>query len=238
MTSTQDVAAALRAWPHQVRAITPLAGGWNSGTWLVQTADGRYVAKAVDDLDSEDFRNGLRLAEFAAARELSCGAPARASSGQLTVPVSGGTLGLLRHVPGTPPDLSVPDQARRAGRTLARAHRTLRDCPVGHEPRYRWLWEWVPRCLASIAMPPEIAAAARSGWDQVVAAADDHHLEISLINGDPGPNSFLLNDAGPRLDALIDWSTALRGPLHPRRTVADRQRRRPGAGLPRPDSDR
>jgi Ser/Thr protein kinase RdoA (MazF antagonist) len=62
-------------------------------------------------------------------------------------------------------------------------------------------------------MPPEIAAAARSGWDQVEAAVDDHHLEISLINGDPGPDSFLLNDAGPRLDALIDWSTALRGSL-------------------------
>jgi Ser/Thr protein kinase RdoA (MazF antagonist) len=76
----------------------------------------------------------------------------------------------------TPPDLAVPGDVWRAGRVLARAHQALRDFPAGSDPRYRWPWEWITRCLESIAMPEHVSA-------------------------------------GGAQDALIDWTTTLRGPL-------------------------
>ena len=75
MIPVESVGAALSAWPYHVELVTPLAGGWNSTTWLVVTAEGRYVAKLVDDLDTPGLVSGLRIAEFLAARGLACGAP-------------------------------------------------------------------------------------------------------------------------------------------------------------------
>jgi Ser/Thr protein kinase RdoA (MazF antagonist) len=210
----RTVKTALGAWPFRVESVTPLAGGWNSATWLVVTTERRYVAKLVDDLDAPGLTSGLQVAEFLAARGLSCGVPARTRDGHLTVPLPQGTLALLRHEPGTPPDLSVPDQVRRAGRVLAWTHQALRDFPAGHDPRYRWPWEWVPRCLDTIAMPDHVNAAARQIWPQIVRTVAEHRLSISFIHADPGPDAFLLSTApdGAR-DALIDWATTLRGPL-------------------------
>jgi Ser/Thr protein kinase RdoA (MazF antagonist) len=208
----ENVGAALSAWPYRVESVTPLAGGWNSTTWLVLTTEGRYVAKLVDDLDAPGLASGLRIAEFLAARGLACGAPARTRDGELTIPLPEGTLALLRHEPGTPPDLSVPGQVRRAGRVLARAHQALRDFPAGSGPRYRWPWEWVAQCLDTIAMPEHVHAEARRIWPEIVRTVADHQLSISVIHADPGPDGFLLGGDGAR-GALIDWATTLRGPL-------------------------
>jgi hypothetical protein len=71
----QNVEAALSAWPYRVQSITPLPGGWNSATWLVVTAEGRYVAKLVDDVDAAGLASGLRIAELLEDRGLACGAP-------------------------------------------------------------------------------------------------------------------------------------------------------------------
>jgi Ser/Thr protein kinase RdoA (MazF antagonist) len=207
-----NVEAALSAWPYRVESVTPVAGGWNSATWLVVAADGRYVAKLVDDLDAPGLASGLQVAEFLAARGLACGAPARTRDGELTVPLPEGTLALLRHEPGIPPDLSVPDQVQRAGRALARAHLALRGFPAGSGPRYRWPWEWVGQSLDTIAMPDHVNAAARRIWPQVVRTVADHQLTVSVIHADPGPDGFLLGGDGAP-DALIDWATPLRGPL-------------------------
>lgn len=204
---------ALAPWLRRVDSVTPLGGGWNSRTWLVTAGDRTYVAKLVDHLDAPGLDAGLRLAEFAAARGLPCGAPVRTRGGALTIGLPEGVLALLRHVPGNPPDLSAADQVRRAGRVLARAHKILRDYPAGGEPRYRWPWDWVTRCLGTVAMPAQVNAAARRAWQQAVAAAGDKHLTISVIHADPGPDSFLLSGAGAGQDALIDWATPLRGPL-------------------------
>jgi Ser/Thr protein kinase RdoA (MazF antagonist) len=209
---TAELTAALSAWPGQVESVTPLAGGWNSATWLVTTAQGRYVAKLADDHDASALASSLRIAEFLAARGLRCGAPVRTRAGQLTLALRPGTLALLRYEPGTPPDLSVPSQVRRAGRLLARAHQALRDYPAGDDPRYRWPWAWVTECLDTIAMPARVNEAARRVWPWIVATVDRHELPISIIHADPGPEGFLLGRDDDH-DALIDWATALRGPL-------------------------
>jgi Ser/Thr protein kinase RdoA (MazF antagonist) len=211
-----DVAAALSAWPVRVGSVTPLPGGWNSATWLVATAQGRYVAKLVDGPGGAGLASGMRVAEFLAARGLACGAPVRTRDGELTARLPEGSLALLRHEPGTPPDLAVPEQVRRAGRVLARAHQALRDFPAGADPRYRWPWEWVGQCLDTIAMPAHVNAAARRIWPQIVATVERHRLPVSVIHADPGPGGFLLRgdgDGDDARDALIDWATPLRGPL-------------------------
>jgi Ser/Thr protein kinase RdoA (MazF antagonist) len=214
VTLAEDIAVALAAWPCPVDSVRPLGGGWNSSTWLVVTPDGRrFVAKLADHLDAEALAGGLRVAEFAAVRGLVCGDPLRTRDGELAVPLPEGVLALLRYVPGIPPDLSVPDQVRRAGRLLARAHVILRNYPAGEEPRYRWPWQWVARCLDTVAMPAEVNAAARHAWQQAVRSVEDHRLSISLIHADPGPEGFLLSDGDAGRDALIDWATTLRGPL-------------------------
>jgi Ser/Thr protein kinase RdoA (MazF antagonist) len=206
------VRAALRAWPYRVDSVAPLGGGWNSTTWRVSTPGGRFVAKLVDDLDAPGLVSGLRVAEFLAARGLACGAPARTRDGDLTVRLRRGSLALLRFEPGTPPDLSVESQVRRAGQVLARVHGALRDFPADADPRFRWPWEWVADCLDTAAMPPKVRAAARRVWAEIVTAVADRQLSMSVIHADPGPEGFLLTGEDS-LDALIDWTTPLYGPL-------------------------
>ena len=95
-----SIEAALGAWPVRVESITPLAGGWNSATWLVVSAEGRYVAKLVDDLDAPGLVSGLRIAEFLAARGLACGAPSRTRGGERAIALPSGTFALLQYEPG------------------------------------------------------------------------------------------------------------------------------------------
>ena len=205
----------------------------NSTTWLVVTAHGWYVAKLVDDVDAPGLVRGLRIADFLAARGLPCGPPVRTRDGQLTISLPEGALALLRHDPGTPPDPSVPNQVRRAGRALARAHEALRDYPVESDPHYRWPWEWVDRLLDAVAMPAHVNAAARRIWPEIVRTIADKQLSISVIHGDPGLSGFLLADhTGDSShtedsshtggtshadentqDGIIDWVTTMRGPL-------------------------
>ena len=205
------VGAALRAWPYQAESITPLDGGANSTTWLVTTGQGRFVAKLVDDLDTPGLIKSLQIAEFLATCGLHSGPPVRTRDGEPTISLPEGTLALLRHEPGTTPDISEPDQVRRAGRLLARAHNALRDFPTGSDPHYRWPWEWVPRLLDTIAMPDYVNAAARRIWPDVVRTVTDHQLSISIVHGDPGLGGFLLAD--DNRDAIVDWATTMRGPL-------------------------
>ncbi|HUB38215.1 MAG TPA: phosphotransferase [Streptosporangiaceae bacterium] len=213
MITAGRVEEALNAWPCRVESVTLLAGGWNSATWLVVTTEGRYVAKLVDNLDAPALLSGLRVAEYLAVRGLACGAPARTLDGELVIVRPEGTLALLQHEPGSPPDLSVPDEVRRAGRVLARTHQVLRDFPASGDSRYAWPWEWVTRCLDTIPMPEHVNAAARRVWPEIVSTVDRHDLSISVIHADPGPDGFLLGADGGAQDALIDWATTLRGPL-------------------------
>ncbi len=229
MPADADVATALAAWPCRVESVRPFGRGWNSRTWLAETSGGRFVAKLADHDDAGGLAASLRLAEHAAARGLACGAPVRTSGGDLTAGLPGGVLALLRFEPGRPPDLSAPDQVRRAGRVLARAHRVLSDCPAPEGAQYRWPWEWVAQGLDTIAMPGDVRTAVSTAWQEIVATVDENRLTVSLIHGDPGPEGFLLTGTGHLTgtgqasganqgggtgqDALVDWATTMRGPL-------------------------
>lgn len=220
VTTAEYIEAALGAWPYHVESVTPTAGhGMNSTTFLIAIGGGQYVAKLVDDIDAPGFVRSMQIAEFLATRGLRSGPPVRTRDGELTITLpEGGVLALLQHEPGVHPDMSEPRQVRRAGRALARAHGALRDYPVESDPHYRWPWEWVDRLLDTIAMPDHVNAAARRIWPEIVRTASDHQLTIGIIHADP---EFLLaddpNDTShpdqTTQDAVIDWATALRGPL-------------------------
>ncbi len=64
VTAAGSIAATLSAWPFRVESVTPLAGGWNSTTWLVGTGEKRYVARLVDDFDAPGLVSDLQVAEF------------------------------------------------------------------------------------------------------------------------------------------------------------------------------
>ncbi len=137
----EDIAVALAAWPCPVDSVRPLGGGWNSRTWLVVTPGGRrFVAKLADHLGAGALAAGLRVAEFAAVRGLTCGDPLRTRDGELTVALPVGVLALLRYVPGIPAGSVCVRSGPARGPSVARAHQILRDYPAGEEPRYWWPW--------------------------------------------------------------------------------------------------
>lgn len=211
--STDDLRIALRAWDLPVTQVTSLEGGWNSATWLVEADDVRYVAKLADHHDATSFTNGLRIAAYARAHGFAAGAPVPTRQRELTLPLSDGMLAVLEHVPGRHPDPSSPHDMRRAGRVLARAHRTIRQCPVHLGRDHEWPWHWVGECVRTIPMDDRVREAINHVWAEATDAVTGSHLPTTLIHSDPGLECFLLDDGPPARDGLIDWATPLRGPV-------------------------
>lgn len=209
-----DLRAALQAWSIPAARVTALAGGWNSATWLVEADDGRsYVAKLADHHDATSFTNGLRIAAYAGARGFAAGAPVPTRQQELALPLAEGMLALLEHVPGRHPELSAGEDMWRVGRALARAHRTIRECPVDLGPDHEWPWKWVEKVANTIAMDDRIRRAINQVWTEAKEVVAASGLATTLIHSDPGPESFLLNDAAPDRDGVVDWATPLRGPV-------------------------
>jgi Ser/Thr protein kinase RdoA (MazF antagonist) len=204
---------ALGAWDLPVLRVDALGGGRNSATWLVGTRTGSsYVAKLADHHDARPFMNGLRISAYAAARGFASGPPVVTRSQKLALPLPEGMLALLEHVAGRHPDPASAEDMSRVGRTLARAHRTIRDCPIDLGPDHEWPWRWVATSVNTIPMPDWIREAITRVWSEARYSVGIHRLQTTLIHSDPGTGSFLLNDAAPDRDGLIDWATPLRGP--------------------------
>jgi Ser/Thr protein kinase RdoA (MazF antagonist) len=121
-------------------------------------------------------------------------------------------LAVLEHVPGRHPDPAVAEDMRRVGRALARAHRVIQECPINLGTDQEWPWQWVEDCVRTIPMDEQIRGAVGQVWSEAREMVAARGLAITLIHSDPGLESFLLNDAEPARDGLIDWATPLRGP--------------------------
>jgi homoserine kinase type II len=203
---------ALSSWDLAIRSARAINTGWNSATWEIRCRDGqRYVAKLVDP-DSEGFPAGMRVAAWLGDQGFRSGRPVPLPDGSLVRLTPDGYLAVLEWLDGRHPDLAAAPDARRAGRLLARAHRLLAACPVEASPRFSWPWAWVDEALDRTPLPQAPAALVRRAWRDVVRLVADAGLTVSLVHADPGPAGMLLGDA-PERDGLIDWTTALRGPL-------------------------
>ncbi len=182
-------------------------GGMNSATWFVGEGAQRWVAKAVDPASRRAFAAGLTVAAALEEAGIPAGAPVATRGGDVVVDVDGIPLALLTWVAGE--ELSGPDPGdqRLIGVTLARVHRALLDVSVPDAERFHWV---DPRS-EHLGIRPWVrgaVAAAVAAYDRL----DPRTMSWGLLHTDPAPEAFRLNRA---LGAcgLIDWSTAMTGPL-------------------------
>lgn len=189
-------------WGLASATVSPLGGGLNSETWLVQAGNSAYVAKRVAPSDVAQLDAGCAVAERLACAGLTTGRPVRTARGSLVAP--GERLALLVYVPGRELAGTTPEEQRWIGRTLAEVHAasTLVRDTTGRF--FDWLSPAAPGVGAHPWLPPAIEAAR--------AAADRLTVAWSVLHTDPAPEAFRRDDA-TGTTGLIDWTGACRGPV-------------------------
>ncbi|MEU4217256.1 phosphotransferase [Actinoplanes sp. NPDC026623] len=193
------------SWGLSRATIDVHNGGMNSATWLVSEGDRRWVAKAVRPDSRRCFAAGLAVAAALEGAGIPAGAPEPTRRAEWVADAGGVPLALLTWVPGE--ELSGTDDQRLIGATLARVHRALRDVSVPGEQRFHW----VDVGGEHLGVRPWIrgaVAAAVSAYDEL----DPRTLSWGLLHTDPAPEAFRL-DRATGVCGVIDWSTAVAGPL-------------------------
>ncbi|MDT0345059.1 phosphotransferase enzyme family protein [Streptomyces litchfieldiae] len=206
------ISAALEThWRLPGADVTPLMGGMNSATWNVHVGGAHWVAKAVPlGGPEEQFHYGLRLAARVAGAGVASGAPLPTAGGDLTAPVHGHALALLRRVEGRELDGHSAGDSALMGATLGRVHGILGAEPVTAAEA------WPPFDLLADAddaaldlrpwlRPAIVAAAAR------LRRLRPETLSWGPVHGDPAPEHFRLDPATGGC-GLIDWGAASRKP--------------------------
>jgi homoserine kinase type II len=113
-------------------------------------------------------------------------------------------LALLSWVGGSP--LDVADQ-RLIGSTLARVHAILAGASIDGVAHFHWVDPGADHLSLRPWIRPAVAAAV-AALDQLTPAS----LSRGLLHTDPAPDAFRW-DATSGACGLIDWSTAMHGPL-------------------------
>ena len=195
------------SWGLAEATIDVHNGGMNSATWFVSEGGERWVANAVVPASRRSFAAGLAVAAALEATGISAGAPVATRHGEFVVDVDGVPVALLTWVPGEELSGTDPSEQQLIGVTLARVHRALLDVPVRDVERFHW----VDPQSEHLGIRPWVrgaVAAAVAAYDEL----DPRTLSWGLLHTDPAPEAFRLNRA-PGVCGLIDWSTAMTGPL-------------------------
>jgi Ser/Thr protein kinase RdoA (MazF antagonist) len=182
-------------------------GGMNSATWFVSAGRERWVAKAVVPAARRSFAAGLAVAAALENAGIPAGAPVPAGHGDFVVDVDGIPLALLTWVAGEELSGADPGDQRLIGVTLARMHRALRTVSVPEAERFHWL-DPQGEHLGIRPWVRGAVAAAVAAYDRL----DPRTLSWGLLHTDPAPEAFRL-PRGAGICGLIDWSTAMSGPL-------------------------
>jgi Ser/Thr protein kinase RdoA (MazF antagonist) len=195
-------------WGLPGARLTRIDGGMGSRTWLVEDAGRRWVVKVVTAALGEMMAGGLAVAQRLDQAGIPAGAPEPTRTGDLTVTAADGCrLGLLAWVPGNPLTGEDEQQRRLIGTTLGQVHRALAGQLVPPTQRFHW----VDPAAAHLSLRPWLRPAVTAA----VAATDDAAAvgwSAGMLHADPAPEAFRLDPATGRC-GIIDWSTALRGPL-------------------------
>jgi homoserine kinase type II len=197
-----------KEWGLRQARLTRLDGGMGSRTWIVDDAGRRWVLKAVAPALGGQLAGGLVVAQRLEQAGIPAGAPEPTGSGDLTAIAGGCRLGLLTWVPGDPLTGADARQRRLIGTTLGRVHQALSGQAVPATQRFHWV-DPAAGHLSSLRpwLRPAVA--------QAVEALERPGLRTwstGLLHADPAPGAFLLDPATGRC-GVIDWSTALYGPL-------------------------
>ena len=208
MISDGELARYLRQyWGLDDARITVHNGGMGSRTWLVERGAGRWVAKAVAEIGSAQFADGMRLALRLEQAGLRSGAPVAASTGALTVDGDGESLALLTWLPGAPLTGTSEAEQRLMGRTLSDVHAALAGLRLDSAQRFHWVDPEAGYLSLRPWLRPAIAAAVAGLED-----ASPGEMTQGMLHADPAPGAFLF-DQDSRRCGVIDWSYSIYGPL-------------------------
>jgi Ser/Thr protein kinase RdoA (MazF antagonist) len=197
------VAVLRRHWNFESASLTPLGGGMNSHTWLVEHGGIRYVAKQVPQLDLPELLAGCEAADRLAEAGVTTGRPLPTVAGSLVVDEP--ATALLEHVAGRELDGSADDEQRWMADTLAGVHHAG---GVSSGPATEHFFEWLAPEAPGLQRPTWLAPAVAA----VRAEVDGLELTWSLLHTDPAPEAFVHDDS-TGVTGLIDWTGACRGPV-------------------------
>jgi Ser/Thr protein kinase RdoA (MazF antagonist) len=195
-----------RGWQISGADVRALEGGMNSRCWQVRLGANRWVAKWVSSTVRPGLIAGLIAAGVVEDAGLRAGAGIPTSEGDLVLETGDGSLALLSWVEGSPLEGSKAEQ-RVLGDTLGRAHAALVGCRQSKLPRFHWVDPDAAHLDVEAWVRPLVRAAVEE-----VDALDPDTLTWGLLHGDPAPEAFLWSQQERRC-ALIDWSSAIYGPL-------------------------
>ena len=191
-------------WGLESVVVTPLGGGMNSETWLVEHEGSTYVAKSVSSDRIADLMAGAEAATALAEAGFVTGRPVPTIDGSIVELASG--LALLEHVPGRELDGESEDEQQWIARTLAGVHRASE--PTNGPSTSTFGVEWLSPDLPGVRDHPWLVAAI----DAVREETDGLVLTWSLLHTDPLPGAFIHDDR-TGVTGLIDWAGARRGPV-------------------------
>lgn len=190
-------------WDRQAGIIVSITGGMNSTTALIELDDGRFVAKWVRAASAGALDAGSSIALRLASSGLPTGEPLLTARGRLSFATpNGGSLALLRHVPGQPLTGTTEHDQQLMATALdgvhtaeAMPHRSamfmvdMVELIHDVEP---WIRPAVTTVLAEHSrMPP---------------------LTWGILHADPAPDAFRYDESTGRV-GLIDWTGASHGPV-------------------------
>lgn len=196
--------ALARHWGLASARVTPLGGGMNSETWLVEHDGSTYVAKAVPDHAVAALVDGAEAATALADAGLVTGRPVPTRDGDVIAARIG--LALLEHVPGRELDGDSDEEQRWIAATLARAHAA--GNPSAGPGVATFAQDWLSPDAPGVADHPWLTAAIA----KVRQETRDLTLTWSLLHTDPAPEAFIHDDR-TGVTGLIDWAGARRGPV-------------------------
>ncbi|MBL7259863.1 phosphotransferase enzyme family protein [Paractinoplanes lichenicola] len=182
-------------------------GGMNSSTWFVTDRGERWVAKAVDPAARRSFTSGLAVAAALQHAGVPAGAPMATRQGERVVDVDGTPLALLTWVPGEELTSTDPGDQRLIGAVLARVHRALAGVAVPDAERFHWVDPQSEHLDVRPWVRPAVARAV-AAYDEL----DPQTLSWGLLHTDPAFDAFRM-DRARGVCGMIDWSTAMIGPL-------------------------
>ncbi|NUR93637.1 MAG: phosphotransferase [Kribbellaceae bacterium] len=196
-----DVAEVLREhWDLKVSGVEVLGGGMNSATWLAVCGAERVVLKAVG-VDDAAFEPGLELAVRLDDAGVITGRPWLSKRGRLVERVDGRQVAVLDFVDG---DELVPSDHAAIGDVLGRVHSAA---PVAPGETADWLG-FLLAFDESLDLEPWIRPAVSSALADAIALGP---LSWAWLHGDPAAEAFR-RQADGRM-GLIDWGSAMRGPI-------------------------